>query len=215
MHNLFFISGLGADRRVFNNIQLTGYHITYVDWIEPAIADTIVSYASKLIAKYHIKSGDIVVGVSLGGIIAIEINKQIGLKKAILISSLKNTDEAPAYFGLFRLLPVYKLIPATLLTSLGSIMAPIFGPMDKEGKKLFVTMLKDSSPAFMKWAMGAVLNWHSTTHFTNVYEIIGDKDLIFDAKKVTAATIVKGGTHIMIFNRSKEINAWLIEVLAK
>ncbi|MDB5152434.1 MAG: alpha/beta hydrolase, partial [Mucilaginibacter sp.] len=41
----------------------------------------------------------------------------------------------------------------------------------------------------------------------------GDMDKIFPYKRIKGATIIKGGTHIMIFNQAKEINTWLKEIL--
>ncbi len=50
-------------------------------------------------------------------------------------------------------------------------------------------------------------------HTKNVYHISGDKDLMFPYNMIKNVTIVKGGTHIMIFNKAKQINTWLKEIL--
>jgi pimeloyl-ACP methyl ester carboxylesterase len=215
MSRIYLIAGLGADTRVYNNISLNEHEVITVDWIEPDSNDTLVTYAQRLIYQYNIKPNSVLIGNSLGGIIAVEMAKFIPVEKVILISSIKTSDEAPAYFKVFRTLPVYKLIPGKIFNSIGFMIKPLFGHMSQEDAWLFVDMLKKSSPVFMKWAMYAILHWKNDVIPPNFYHITGDKDLVFDYKRIKGATIVKGGTHIMIFDKAKEINKLLKGILKK
>ncbi|XHR97609.1 alpha/beta hydrolase [Mucilaginibacter sp. UC70_90] len=216
MSRIYLIAGLGADTRVYNNINLNDEHeVITVDWIEPDLIDTLITYAQSLIYQYDIKPNSVLIGNSLGGIIAVEMSKLIPVEKAILISSIKTSDEAPRYFSLFRALPVYKLIPGKVFNSMGFMIKPLFGHMNQEDAWLFSDMLKKSSPVFMKWAMYAILHWKNDIIPPNLYHITGDKDLVFNYKRIKDATIVKGGTHIMIFDKAKEINKLLKGILKK
>jgi pimeloyl-ACP methyl ester carboxylesterase len=160
MRNVYLIAGLGADSRLFKNIKLpAGYEVTRVDWFVPKLEDTLTTYAQAIICQYDINSDSIVIGVSLGGMIAVEIAKQVTLDKVILISSIKTDSEAPWYFQFFRSIPVYKAIPGKLMTHLGFLVKPMFGNMKPDDLALFKSMLRDSSPVFIKWAMRAVLYW--------------------------------------------------------
>ena len=216
MSKIYLIAGMGADTRIYNNIELPDENeVVPVDWIEPDTTDTLSTYAQKLIKQYNISYNSVVIGNSLGGMIAIEIAKLMPLNKVILISSIKTMHEAPRYFSLFKTLPVYKLIPGTAFTKLGGFIRPVFGGMSPQHLWLFKDMLSKTSPKFLKWAMGAVLKWKNTTIPPNVYHIIGDKDLVFNYKLIKDATVVKGGTHIMIFDKAKEINKLLKGILRK
>lgn len=215
MSRIYLIAGLGADTRVYNNIDLQDHEVTPVDWIEPHPSDTLNTYAQKLIHQYNILPNSVLIGNSLGGMIAVEMTKQILVKKVILISSIKTNSEAPGYFGFFRTLPVYKIIPGKLFTSMGFMIKPLFGHMSAEDAWLFSDMLKNSSPTFVKWAMQAVLHWKNDIIPQNLFHITGDKDLVFSFKRILDATIVKGGTHIMIFDKAKEINKLLKNILEK
>ena len=217
MTRVYLISGLGADSRLYKNIILpAGFEAIPTDWILPAMEDTLTSYAHKIIDHYNIQPNEIVIGNSLGGMITVEIAKQVKLNKVILISSIKTINEAPAYFRVFKTVPVYKAIPERLLSSVGPLIELIFGKMAPEDLKLFKSMLSNSSPVFLKWAMHAVLYFNNQDEITNLYHIIGDKDLVFPYKKIKDPTaIVKGGTHIMMFNMAKEINKILAEILLK
>jgi pimeloyl-ACP methyl ester carboxylesterase len=214
MSKLFLIPGLGADCRIYKNIDLQGYEVVYVEWIDPDKSDTLTTYAQKLIDKYHIVLGSIVIGNSLGGMIAIEIAKKIELNKTILISSIKTIKEAPLYLKLFRITGLHRLVPVTKLSSLEFIIEYAFGGMSESDQRLFGDMLKKTSPVFMEWAISAILRWDNQTIPGNVYHLTGDKDRVFPYKKIKDADIVKGGTHVMIFNNPKKINTWLKKILS-
>jgi pimeloyl-ACP methyl ester carboxylesterase len=215
MSKIFLIPGLGADTRVYNNIDLNDHEVICVDWIEPHETDTLTTYAQKLIHQYYITPKSVVIGNSLGGMIAVEIAKIIPLEKVILISSIKTIDEEPRYFSFYRSIPIYKLIPGKAFTSMGFMLKPLLGKMNEADAWLFTDMLKNSSPVFLKWAMRAALAWDNKIIPANLYHITGDSDRIFPYKRIKDATIVKGGTHIMIFDKAKEINKLLKKILKK
>jgi pimeloyl-ACP methyl ester carboxylesterase len=216
MSTVFLIAGLGADTRLYNNIDIpSGYEVIPVDWIDQDKTDTLKSYAQKLIYQYNITRGSIVIGTSLGGMLAMEISKLIPLNKTILISSIKTSDEAPGYFRLFRNVPLFKILPGKIFNSVGFMIKPIFGKMTDGDAWLLNDMLRNTSPAFIKWAMGAVVKWDNKTIPPNVYHIHGDKDLVFPYKNVKNAELIKGGTHIMVYNMAKQVNKLLKNILKK
>lgn len=213
MSKLFLIPGLGADKRIYKNIDLQGQEVVYIEWIEPEGTDTLASYSQKLIEYYQIPSQSIVIGNSLGGMIGIEIAKKIELDKVILISSIKTVDEAPRYFAFFKISKLHHLIPTRKITSLEFLIEYAFGGMSEEDQQLFKSMLRNTSPTFMRWALDAILKWDNHTIPKNVFHITGDKDRVFPYQRIKGAVIVKGGTHIMIFNKAKVINTWLKNIL--
>lgn len=213
MSRAFLIPGLGADERIYRNIRLDGYDLMHVKWLAPNKSDSLSSYAQKLINEYHIKPNDIVLGNSLGGMLAIEIAKKIKPGKTILISSIKTVDAAPRSFKWYRYIPIYRILPAKFYTMTGNIVQFAMGKMSKRHKELFIDMLKKTSPQFVKWAIGAILHWDNQTIPANVYHITGDNDKVFNYKRIKGATIVKGGTHLMILNKAAQINNWLKTIL--
>jgi pimeloyl-ACP methyl ester carboxylesterase len=213
MSRIFLIPGLGADERIYQHIDLTGHDLVHIKWVEPDKGDTLSSYAQKLIKHYSITPQSIVIGNSLGGMLAIEIAKKLELNKTILISSIKTAKEAPRSFKWYRSIPMYLLIPKKWLSSMGFLILAAMGKMSKRHQELFLGMLKSTSPKFIKWALGAIVHWNNQIIPKNVYHITGEKDKIFPYKKIKNATIVKGGTHIMILNKAKQINSWLKEIL--
>jgi len=213
MPRVFLIPGLGADYRAYKDIDLQGYDVVLVSWPDPDWKDTLSSYAQKLIDHYQIAAGAIVIGNSLGGMLTMEIAKKVKLHKAILISSIKTVDEAPKSFKWYRRIPLYKLVPAKMYTSSGFLVRFVMGKISKKNSALFIDMLRKTPPKFAKWAIGAILHWDNQTIPANVYHIHGDKDRMFPYQRIKDATIIEGGTHIMIMTRAKEINQWLKNIL--
>ncbi|MGZ3752614.1 MAG: alpha/beta fold hydrolase [Mucilaginibacter sp.] len=213
MSTVFLIPGLGADCRIYKNIDLQGNDVVNVEWIDPEKMDTLSTYAEKLVDHYGITPQSVVIGNSLGGMIAIEIAKRVALDKVILISSIKSVDEAPWYFKFFRITQLYRIIPTRKLTSLEFVIEYAFGGMSENNQKLFASMLRNTSPFFMRWAINAILHWDNHVIPKNVYHITGDRDRVFPYKEIKDVEIVKGGTHVMIFTKAREINRWLKKVI--
>lgn len=213
MDKVFLIAGMGADVRLFKNLDLSGFEVIDVAWIEPEPTDTITTYAAKLVQKYNITAQGNVIGVSLGGMFAVEIAKQVELKNVIIISSIKTIDEAPFYYKIFRALPVYKLIPANLMLSMGAWLKPFFSKKMGGESYLFDSMLRNTSPKFLKWSMGAALHWDGQSPLQRIYHVIGDSDLIFDHRKIKSAIIIPGGDHMMVFTRAKDLNPIIRNIL--
>ncbi|RYU92309.1 alpha/beta hydrolase [Mucilaginibacter terrigena] len=215
MRKVYFISGLGADSRIFKYILLPdGYEKIPTHIIVPNKKDTLSNYAEKIVLQYNISNCDIVWGDSLGGMIAVEIAKQVRLDMVLLTSTIKTDSEAPWYFKIFRKLPVYELTPAKLITKLGAFVKPIMRGLASEDAETIKSMLKNSTPEFLKWGAQAALNWRNDKIPDNCYHIIGDKDLVFPYKNIKNPTaVIKGGTHIMVFDKAAEINSLLADIL--
>jgi pimeloyl-ACP methyl ester carboxylesterase len=211
---LFLLSGLGADGRLFNNLDLSGNDVVAINWITPEKHDSLTTYATKLIAQFGIKAGDNVMGVSLGGMMTVEIAKQVKLNQAIIISSIKSKTEFPAYFRFFRALPIYRVLSGGILQKMGPVIKPLFGHFaGSEDSELFYAMLKDSDPEFLTWAMDAVLAWAGEPAPCKINHILGTADLVFYSKKIKDVIIIPKGDHVMVFTRAEEISRIIQKIL--
>lgn len=207
MNELFLISGLGADRRVFEFLDLSGYKLNYVDWIQPLQNESIEHYAQRLLKQIPVEK-PILIGVSFGGIMAIEIAKQIETQKVILISSVKTRSELPWYFKLAGKLKLNRLSPSSPSSSM---LLYAFGVKEKYEKELLMNIVRETDPVFLKWAVDKIVNWKSQHSLPHVISIHGTKDRLFPKQR--ADYLIQDGGHFMIVNRAAEVTELIIKSL--
>src|SRR5690554_6052070 len=116
MSKIYLFSGLGVDQRVFDTINFDGLNAEFIDWINPLEKETITEYAARISRKISEKDV-ILIGLSFGGIIAIEVAKIIPVKKVILIASAKTKVELPVLCRIAGKLYLNKLIRSEEHTS--------------------------------------------------------------------------------------------------
>jgi len=65
--NAYFISGLGADKRIFSKLKLSEkINIIHVDWINPDRNETLEAYSKRLSRIIDTSQPFALVGVSFG-----------------------------------------------------------------------------------------------------------------------------------------------------
>lgn len=206
---IFFISGLGADQRTFDFLNLDYSElITYINWIPPQPNEKLATYCSRLIEKYQIDQNSIVIGLSFGGVVAVEITKQVRLLKTIIISSVRNRQDFSLAFKISGKLHLYKLIPKNKMRKRNLFMEKGFGASTYDEKKLLANVINNMDVDVAKWAIGEMTNWKETGKNENVVRIHGSNDKIIPLKN-QADYIIKNGGHMMIAQRADEISTIL------
>jgi len=211
MKKVYFLSGLGADKRAFSVLDLSFCEPVFIDWIKPLPGESLVHYATRLrqqIPEEH----PIIVGVSFGGMLACEMAKTDALMKVIIIASNKSANEFPYYLRLGKYFPVYRWLPGKLIKS-GRSLIWILGIKDKAQKKLVADIASGIDPAFLKWAIDAILHWQEKNVPVNVTHIHGTADKLLPFRYVKADYEIKGGTHLISINKPKEISSLLQKLI--
>ena len=207
MKKVYFLSGLGADKRAFSVLDLSFCEPIFIDWIKPLQKESLVSYASRLRGQIP-EEHPVMVGVSFGGMLACEMAKADPLMRAIIIASNKSSNEFPFYLRIGKYLPVYKWLPDKLIKS-GKTANWVLGVKDKTQKKLLADIVADIDPSFLKWAIDAILHWNEKEAPANVQHIHGTADKLLPLRYVKADHQIQGGTHMMSLNNPKEISSLL------
>ncbi|MDJ0593783.1 MAG: alpha/beta hydrolase [Pleurocapsa sp. MO_226.B13] len=213
LKDIYCVSGLGADDRVFQKLKFEGYQPVHIQWLEPGKKESIADYAKRLTEQIKSES-PILIGLSFGGIIAVEIAKQINTEKVILISSAKNQQEIPFYFKIFCWLPIHLLLPARLILWFGQLLAAWFFSLETLAEReLFRAILLDTDAKFMKWAIYQVITWKNELIPENTYHIHGKSDRIFPDRFVCEDFGVEQGGHFMIMNKAEQISQLIQKIV--
>jgi pimeloyl-ACP methyl ester carboxylesterase len=210
---VYFISGLGADSRVFHHIHLPqGFEPVYLDWIKPLPNESLHAYACRLGDSIDDSQEFAIVGLSMGGMMAVEIAKLHRPVITVLISSVSCSAHLPFYFRIASRLRLHKLVPVSLLKS-ASFIKRFFTAEESEDKKLVRQLIRDTDPAFIRWAMHAVLQWDCKDFNGRYIHIHGSGDLILPPRFTKPTHIIRKAGHMMILTNAMEINKILEESL--
>jgi pimeloyl-ACP methyl ester carboxylesterase len=180
--------------------------------LPPGKNESLEEYAERIretIPEEH----PIIVGVSFGGMLATEMAKSDPDLKAIIISSNKCAGEFPAYLRIWKHFPVYKWVPGKVVKFTGRITKGFVGPKGAEQRKLFAQILQETDHSFTTWAIHTILRWNNTVIPKNVTHIHGTADTLLPCSYVKADYIIKGGNHLMIMDKAKEISEILKQVI--
>jgi pimeloyl-ACP methyl ester carboxylesterase len=205
---IYCISGLGADEKVFSNLRMQQYTLKYIPWLKPEKGETLQAYAQRMAASITDHS-PVLMGVSFGGMVGIEIAKQLRLKRLIIISSIKSTGELPAWMRIVGKLQLNKLLPTRSYKYSEKVDNNRLGVSTPEEKEMVRAYRRSADPEYLSWAINQVVNWKNDWQPDNLIHIHGEHDKIFPVKKINASLIVKEGTHMMIYNRAQEISDYI------
>lgn len=202
---IYIFSGLGADESVFQRLDFSGFSTTFIKWTVPNDKETIENYATQLIDQIT-SNKPILIGLSFGGIMAVEVAKQIDTEKVILLASSKTKKEIPFYYRWAGQVGLHKLLPTKLLKSPNFITNWFFGTSSTFERQLLKQILLDTDPIFLNWAIDKIVRWTNNTPTKNVFHIHGTSDRILPLCFVDCNMTIKNGGHLMLLNKSDELN---------
>ena len=200
---LYGIGGLGADKRVFEFLKLNCEFIP-IEWIKPLFDETIENYSKRLSTVIDINSEFGILGVSFGGLIAVEISKLLSPKLTILISSAETKNDLRPIYRLIGKTGMTKLLPQRIFNPPKSIAHFIFGTKNKE---LLNGILDDTDLEFAKWAVIKLTTWENEKKVKPILKISGSNDKLLPPNEDENTVLVNQGEHFMIVDKADEISS--------
>jgi len=208
---IYAISGLGADQRVFEKLNLDRELIP-IHWITPIKHESIQSYTKRLSSAIDQSEDYVILGVSFGGLIATEISKILNPKLTILISSVETKDKLRFIYRWIGNTKLLHLVPTILFDPPRGLATYIFGAKNKQ---LLHDILDDTDLNFAKWAALQLTTWKNTSSPKNLLKIHGTKDKLIPLKTSMKTIIIEDGAHFMIVDRADEISKIINTKLAE
>jgi hypothetical protein len=206
MNKIYLIPGLGADKRVFKYLKLPAQTFC-INWIKPGRKETLQDYCRRLVEVNQIEKGQIFIGLSFGGIVAIELARIIAAKDVIIISSVKNRKELPLLFRLAGKIYLHKLLPYQLLKKPSFLLRLAFGPISDKDYDLLKKIVADTDLRFLKWAINQVILLPADISAENIIHIHGSSDRIFTKHFIKNYISIENGGHFMVVNLADEISS--------
>ncbi len=178
-------------------------------WLPPLKKESLAQYALRMAAQILIPRERVVlVGVSFGGIVAVEIAKIIQPVCTIIISGIKTRTELPGYLRFLGKLHIHPFLPMSWAKKIPGVFAWLFGAETEIELKLLAGIIRDTDISFVKWALTAIITWPNTTLIPNLVHLHGNQDKLFPLSYIREPVIFEGG-HLIIFSAAAEISAFI------
>lgn len=205
---VYFMPGLAASIAIFERIQLpeSEFEMIFLEWEIPLDRETLLEYAKRMTLKIK-HDNPVLIGVSFGGILVQEMARFVTARKVIIISSVKSNLEFPKRMFFAKKTKAYKLIPLGLVQNIESLAKFSFGKKISGRLKLYEKFLSVRDIHYLNWAVEQVIFWDRNIADKNTVHIHGDADDVFPIKNIKDCIVVSGGTHIMILNKYRWLNA--------
>ena len=214
---LSLLSGLGADRRLFAPQRAVFDNLVTPDWITPDDGDTLASYAQKMARAVDPHGPCFVGGISMGGMIALEMTRHLDARACFLISSIRSGRELPPRLRALR--PLAFLAPVAFAAALlfAHAALKIGGPWLSPLRRSLFEQFTATQRAFLCWASRAILCWQPGYGEISVpvLHIHGDRDHLLPARFTRPDVLVPGGGHLLTLTHPDAVNAFLRDGMAR
>lgn len=211
---VYLIPGQGADCRLFKNLKIdTTFETRYIHYFTPSKEWNMAGFAHALACQIDTTQSFILIGVSLGGMLATEMGDFLNPEKIILISSAKSRKEFPFRYRMQKRVHVYEWFPGKFVKNGALFMQPIIEPDRNKDKDVFVNMLKAKDPLFLERTVAMIIEWDRESYRKDIIHIHGDNDHTIPINNVSYDYKVKGGSHMMVLTKGDEISALVNRIL--
>jgi len=214
---LILVPGMGVDERVFGPQRAAFPSLEVPSWIKPEKNESMGHYAERLVASLPRSSAPTVVGgLSIGGMMALEMARHLNAKSVVLIGSC---DHPSATLPLLRMgEPIGQVAPDVVMR-LGKRVATLFvgrGGVPVVHRRLVQQMLKEMSIEFIRWCGFAITHWQGVADpGVPVRHIHGTRDWVIPISRLRRppTKIVQGGAHVLNMSHEREVNEFVRDVM--
>lgn len=157
---------MGADSKMYQGAWSEIGPATCIDWPPYEGEASLSELAGKVAAHYPIQDNDILIGSSMGGMVALEIAKRLRLDRVVLVGSAIDVSEMN--FILTLMTPFVDAAPVEFFQKLAA-----------RHDGLFQQMFAASDADFMRAMCKAISRWDGYAgDLARVTRIHGEKDMV-------------------------------------
>ena len=212
---LILFSGLAADANVFVPQKLAFPQLVVPRWPVPRRNDTLESYCQRIAADLPSNGKLIIGGASFGGIVALQVAKNLSPAAVVLIGSVRSPSQLPWIAKLARpLKPFVQFIPVALLqlccAPLASRTAKRFAP---HLRGLAWQFCRSDREVF-RWSLARILDWKDAPDLDcPVFHVHGSRDMVLPVRYTHPDETVAGGGHVISLTHPDAVNEFVRRVI--
>ncbi|MBC7000770.1 alpha/beta hydrolase [Cytophaga sp. FL35] len=205
--HIYCVPGMAANPSIFKNISLPSekFKLHLLEWFVPNKNMSLEAYAKKM-NEQIIHQNPVLLGVSFGGMLVQEMARFQPVKKVVVVSSVKSSQELPRRMRWAKYTGAHKILPTGLVNNVELMAKYAFGEKVNERLKLYEEYLSVRDKNYIDWSLDKIVNWRAKDFPAEMVHIHGEKDPVFPIKNIKNCIKVKNGTHTMIIHRAKWFN---------
>ena len=203
---IWVLPGMGSDSRIFKHLQFP-WPATFLEWIAHREGEDLSAYAERLLRPYPIAEQDLLLGYSLGGIVAQDWASKHRVQRVIVINSLHYSLEVRPLFHRLAKTGVLEWSSPESLRKLIFFMARLNSTPSEELEN-YLEMMEQFPPEHYTWVLKNVLDWKRPTPLCPVESFTGTLDLVFPhlPADLPFNHLLKNATHLSLITHSEEIS---------
>ena len=209
---VYLLPGIGCDHRLFDRIDLAGFDTVKLRWPDFQPGCTLASIAQAISQEVQKDGPHILVGVSMGGMVAQELAVITKPVKVVLISSWTGPKEWSLLARAGSSLQLYRSITHFTMWATWPIKR-MLGQRDRATDRLLWEMACAETARKVRIGTGAILRWKGSLWKGPVVRIHGDSDSVIPMR-FPVDHVVRCGAHIMVLTRGEEVSRLLREALS-
>lgn len=212
--HIYLLSGIGSDERIFDYFECPDTcQCTYINYPLPAAGMDMTAYAHQLSTQINTEEPFTLIGVSLGGMLAVEMAHFMRPEQVIILSSACNANELPLRYRFQKQIPVYRLFTGEVLKKSSYLAQSIAEPDRQLEADICNAMLDAKDPQFLERSLEMTIEWDRQYCDYPVVHVHGSNDHTIPLRNTDADIIVEGGSHMMTLTQGKAISDLLQSIL--
>lgn len=210
---LVMIPGLGADARLFEPQRAAFPDLEVVEWIPPRPREPLSGYALRLAEGVKGDTPPVLVGVSMGGIVALEMARPLGALGMVLVASCRSRRAISRLALPFE--RAGRMIPDPCLVRLQRFRPGVslaFGPAGDGELRSLMAMVAGADTGFVRWAGRVLLTWDPPPDLkVPIRHIHGSRDRIMPCRRAAPDRVVAGAGHLVNMTHAQQVNAFIAD----
>ncbi|MEO6097705.1 MAG: alpha/beta hydrolase [Fibrobacteria bacterium] len=213
---VFLITGFALDKRAFSLMKLPQDVYQTVDFIPILKGETLSGYAKRMAGEIGLAPGDVIGGVSLGGMLALEMAKCVDVLGVVIIASTTHPRHIRKRFKMWA--PLARWVPEGVIrrifTAIPRILA-LQNMLSPEGQALLGDIMGSHPPVLLKTFPEMMMGWPGCTPPVRFRQIHSDGDwLIRPNGNPATLTLLPGKNHLITVSHPEKVRELVMEAVA-
>ena len=207
---LVLLSGLGADGRLFREIDCPGVELVTPPHLEPFEGEALSAYARRVAERWGLAPEDAVGGASFGGMVAAEIESHRPAAALVLIGSSVSPRSIAAPLALIeRASRAVADAAVRYAFRIDPRVVALVESLPPANRALLMEMFRATPLAVLRRGAAMIFRWTGASPRCAIHRIHGDRDRIIGARPTEVDVLVPGGGHLLPFSHPREVSAFI------